>query len=52
MSRNSNACAGCSAPLETSVTTSYTYDLTSNRKSVKPTDDQMITCDSHVYVNQ
>ena len=34
------------------VTTSYTYDLASNRKSVKPADDQMVTYDSHVYMNR
>lgn len=34
------------------VTTSYTYDLASSRKSVKLTDDQMVTYDSHVYMNR
>jgi YD repeat-containing protein len=34
------------------TTTSYTYDLASNRKSVKPTDDQIVTYDSEVYMNR
>ena len=33
-------------------TTSYASDLASSRKSVKPADDQMVTYDSHVYMNR